>query len=55
MVNHKLKFTETTISTQNTIYLKEELRNILKAGPNDVLEWYIENGEVKIRKKEEKE
>jgi len=46
-----MKFAETPISTQNTIYLKDEIREALKLKVGDVLEWHIENGVVVVKKK----
>lgn len=47
-------FSETTVANDLKIYMKAELRNIFdKLKPGDVLEWYLDNGEVIVRKKEE--
>ena len=47
-----MKFAETPISKQHTIYLRDEIRNVLEVGADDVLEWHLENGSVTIKKKE---
>lgn len=46
-----MKFTETPISTQNTVYLKDEIREALKVKAGDVLEWHITNQHVEVKKK----
>ena len=46
-------FAETPISVQNTVYLKEEIRRVLDVGANDVLEWFIDNGTILVKKKGE--
>ena len=47
-----MKFAETPISTQNTIYLKDQIREVLEAEPGDVLEWHITNQTVSVKKKD---
>jgi len=45
-------FAETPISTQNTVYLKDELRRVLGVGSTDVLEWFLDDGKILVKKKE---
>ena len=46
-----MKFAETPISTQQTIYLKDYIMEALKVKPSDVLEWHIVDQRVEVRKK----
>ena len=46
-----MKFAETPISTQQTVYLKDHIMEALKLKVGDVLEWHTKNGEVIVRKK----
>lgn len=48
-----MKFAETPISQQYTIYLKDEIRTALKLDAGDTLEWHVDGDEVKVRKKGE--
>ena len=45
-------FAETPISSQSTIYLKDALKRVLEVEVGDVLEWFLENGQVSVKKKE---
>ena len=46
-----MKFADTPISTQQTVYLKDHIMEALKLKVGDVLEWHINNGEVIVKKK----
>jgi formylmethanofuran dehydrogenase subunit D len=46
-----MKFAETPISTQQTVYLKDHIMEALKLKVGDKIEWHIDNGEVVVRKK----
>lgn len=46
-----MKFAETPINTQQTIYLKDIIMENLKVKPGDVLEWHGEEGKVMVKKK----
>lgn len=46
-----MKFAETPISTQQTVYLKDHIMTALELKVGDVLEWHINNGEVIVRKR----
>jgi len=46
-----MKFAETPISTQNTVYLKDEIRQALKVETGDILEWHIVDQRVEVRKR----
>lgn len=45
-----MKFAETPVQ-QGKVYLKESIRTALKVEEGDVLEWWIENSRVEVRKK----
>ena len=45
-----MKFAETEIQ-QGKVYLKESIRTALQVEEGDVLEWWIENSRVEVRKK----
>ena len=46
-----MKFAETPISTQQTIYLQDHMMEAMKLKPGDVLEWHTENQIVTVKKK----
>jgi len=47
-----MKFAETPISTQQTVYLKDQVMMALELKVGDVLEWHTnDEGEVVVRKK----
>jgi len=49
----RLKFAETPISSQLTIYLKDAIQQALNGvKPGDVLEWHITNQTVVVKKRE---
>ena len=47
-----MKFAETPISTQQTVYLQDHVMEALKLKVGDVLEWHVNGGEVTVKKKE---
>ncbi len=50
MENGVLKV-ETRISKIRTVRLIRVLRTVLDVGPSDVLEWFLQNGQVIVQKK----
>jgi len=49
-----MKFADTPISMQQTIYLQDHMMEAMKLKPGDILEWHSENQTVTVKKKEVK-
>ena len=49
-----MKFAETPISTQQTVYLKDYMLEALDAKPGDILEWHTDpmTGTLRVMKQE---
>lgn len=45
-----LKIAETKVSNQMTTFIPKPVRVALSLKPGDLLEWYVEGDEVKVRR-----
>ena len=45
-------FAETPIDAQSKVYERREVKHVLGVKEGDVLEWFLDNGRIIVKKKE---